>query len=86
MLPVNTWNCDNISICCPQEVEYQSINSELIIDLISLEQLTDEKMKLRDLSFYIEPHRMVRLNFLCHRRLSSLHFQIRNLSYLRTHV
>ena len=38
---------------CLEEVEYQSINSDakLIIDLISLEQLMGEKMKLRDLSF-----------------------------------
>jgi hypothetical protein len=28
---------------------------------LSLEQLTGEMMKLRDLSFYIEPHRMLRL-------------------------
>ena len=46
-----------------ERVKLQSMNSEaeLIIDLISLEQLRGEKMKLRELSFYIEPHRMVRL-------------------------
>jgi hypothetical protein len=57
----------------PEEVEYQSINSDakLIIDLISLEQLTGEKMKLRDLSFYIEPQRMLRLMKLIPRQFYS---------------